>query len=137
VIKVSGIPTREREYLIEEAIRLIQANPETAMKTEYLGIKNYASFGDQREDHTYGMGPRHGTIVFSIGRCGEAPVLPEDIDELIRVRDFGGKLIPEAVRHILLRYRDARKGVCWNYQTAIKTRDELRLALSEVESQLT
>lgn len=33
----------------------------------YFGVKNYAGFGDQREDHEYGFGPRHGSIVFSVG----------------------------------------------------------------------
>lgn len=33
----------------------------------YFGVKNYDGFGDQRNDSEYGMGPRHGSIVFSIG----------------------------------------------------------------------
>lgn len=37
------------------------------LKSEYVGIKNYDGFGDQRSDHRYGYGPRHGSIVFSIG----------------------------------------------------------------------
>lgn len=64
-IDVRGIA---RASLIETAIYLIQANPADALKKGYLGIKNYAHFGDQREDHSYGMGPKHGTIVFRIGR---------------------------------------------------------------------
>ncbi len=38
----------------------------------YIGVKNYDSFGDQREDHNYGMAPRHGHIVFQIGLTKEA-----------------------------------------------------------------
>lgn len=56
-----------RTKLIEDAIRLIAASPE-ALSEHYLGVKNYASFGDQREDHKYFMGPRHGDIVFSVKR---------------------------------------------------------------------
>lgn len=37
------------------------------LKRGYFGVKNYSGFGDQREDHDYGLGPRHGSIVFSIG----------------------------------------------------------------------
>lgn len=56
-----------RTKLIEDAIRLIAASPD-ALSQNYLGVKNYASFGDQREDHKYFMGPRHGDIVFSVKR---------------------------------------------------------------------
>ena len=60
--------TPMREAALASAIRMIQENPTGALKKGYVGIKNYASFGDQREDHEYGFGPRHGSIVFSIGR---------------------------------------------------------------------
>ena len=36
------------------------------LRHRYIGIKNYDSFGDQREDHEYGNVPRHGRIVFMI-----------------------------------------------------------------------
>jgi len=134
MIRVSGIPSREREYLIEEAIALIQKDPENAMKSEYLGIKNYAAFGDQREDHSYGMGPRHGCIVFSIGRENPHPIEPWDVDELIRVRDFGGQEIPESV--LPLMYPDRRKGTLWNYQNAVIAQKRLERALKDVKAQL-
>lgn len=35
--------------------------------SRYFGVKNYDGFGDQRTDCEYGMGPRHGSIVCSIG----------------------------------------------------------------------
>lgn len=38
----------------------------------YFGVKNYSHFGDQREDHQYGYGPKHGHIVFAIGLTNEA-----------------------------------------------------------------
>lgn len=37
------------------------------ISARYFGVKNYDGFGDQRTDCEYGMGPRHGSIVFSIG----------------------------------------------------------------------
>jgi len=43
------------------------ANGGTLIGTRYFGVKNYDGFGDQRADCEYGMGPRHGSIVFRIG----------------------------------------------------------------------
>jgi len=63
------VNNKKREALIEEAIEGIQNMPKEFMKVQYFGIKNYASFGDQREDHLYYYGPRHGSIVFKIGRA--------------------------------------------------------------------
>jgi len=66
---VEGIAsTEDRKKLVGEAIGLIFTDPKTALKNEYIGYKNYAGFGDQRFDCPYGMGPRHGSIVFSIER---------------------------------------------------------------------
>jgi hypothetical protein len=43
------------------------ANGGDQIGREYFGVKNYDGFGDQRCDCEYGLGPRHGSIVFSIG----------------------------------------------------------------------
>jgi hypothetical protein len=68
-LTVSGVAnTKERKQLVEEAIALIQKDRQTALLNGYLGFKNYAQFGDQRCDCEYGMGPRHGYVVFDIGR---------------------------------------------------------------------
>lgn len=96
-IYVSGIP---RKSLIGEALRQINERPETCMMTEYLGIKNYEGFGDQREDHQYGRCPRHGSIVFEIGRTQKARknkvVLGDDeLYFLECCRDFGVKELGE------------------------------------------
>lgn len=91
-IAVNGLVTDNRKYLIEEAISLIQKNGKTAFKSVYLGIKNYASFGDQREDHSYGYVPRHGSIVFEIERKNrdkEVELGKDEIYFLEAVRDFG------------------------------------------------
>ena len=37
------------------------------MKTEFFGVKVYSGFGEQFCDCSYGYGPRHGSIVFSVG----------------------------------------------------------------------
>lgn len=93
---VSGSPRPERNYLIEDAIARLQSHPDTALVDQYLGIKSYAHFGDQREDHSYGMGPRHGSIVFRIERNGrttqerKATAIDEcGIYLLEATRDFG------------------------------------------------
>lgn len=90
-INVKGIcNTSKREKLIELAISNLQLDPENWTKERYYGIKNYASFGDQREDHNYGMGPRHGTIVFQIGRDKNYKIENKDkyIEILLLARDY-------------------------------------------------
>lgn len=93
-INVGGLPIAARLYLIEEAIAKIQASGSEALKQEYLGIKNYAGFGDQREDHEYGYGPSHGSIVFRIERTNRnrgiaSAVLGDNHIYLLEcVRDF-------------------------------------------------
>jgi hypothetical protein len=71
-VYVHGIcDNRGRAKLIERAITEIQKNSESAMKEEFIGMKNYAGFGDQECDCSYGYGPKHGSIVFKIGREGD------------------------------------------------------------------
>jgi hypothetical protein len=40
---------------------------ELRLRSHYFGTKDYSGFYDQREDHYYGMRPKHGHIVFSVG----------------------------------------------------------------------
>ena len=81
---------KKREILFEEALLKLQDNPNDWAKEDYYGIKNYAGFGDQREDHKYGYGPRHGSIVFSIGRGGGYNSTRKDVyvEFLLYFRDF-------------------------------------------------
>ena len=99
-LSISGHPEGPvRLALIEEAIALIQKDPEGALREERLGVKNYARFGDQRSDHPYGMGPRHGAIVFSIGREDvNKPLGQDDIAALLAVRDAGKVTVPRGRR---------------------------------------
>ena len=55
----------ERRSAIRDAMNKLTRD---GMRREYVGIKNYDSFGDQGSDHPYGMGPRHGSIVFAVNR---------------------------------------------------------------------
>lgn len=89
-LEVTGTP---RPEVIEEAIAAIQSDPAGALLKRYMGVKNYAAFGDQREDHEYGRGPSHGVIVFRIARSAAAmkqgSVLDQDaIYYLEAYRDF-------------------------------------------------
>ena len=92
-IFVAGNPQGPaREEVIADAISAIQNDGQKALKAEYMGIKNYAHFGDQRCDCSYGMGPKHGSIVFRIGRRGDdrdATLGADEIYLLECVRDFG------------------------------------------------
>lgn len=60
-----------RQTAVDDARRWLASNV-TRLQERYVGVKNYSGFGDQREDHGYGMGPRHGNIVFSIGLTRDA-----------------------------------------------------------------
>jgi hypothetical protein len=91
-INVDGLPILARQYLIEEAIAKIQSDGGEALSRQYMGIKNYAGFGDQREDHDYGYGPSHGSIIFRIERTNrnQRVILGDDHIYLLEcVRDFG------------------------------------------------
>lgn len=89
-IKVQGVCNSPvRAQALEHAIAAIQNNPASALKERYIGVKNYASFGDQREDHENGMGPRHGSIVFSVKRITDGPLDDDAVYLLEAARDFG------------------------------------------------
>ena len=67
VLRVTGDlgDSKQRAEAVESAIMLI-AGSEKPMFERYVGVKIYSGFGDQREDHVYGYGPKHGRIVFRI-----------------------------------------------------------------------
>lgn len=95
-LSVEGLPTgHTRQCAIASAIGQIQSDGATALLTEYVGVKNYAGFGDQREDHSYGYGPRHGYIVFQIDRSSSARACRatlglDEVYALECLRDFPG-----------------------------------------------
>ena len=89
-----GNGARERYRVIEEAIAGIQADPCLTMMGAFLATKIYAGFGDQRCDSQYGMTPRHGSIVFRVGRTEHArtnkvKLGSDEIYFLESARDFG------------------------------------------------
>lgn len=132
-IVVVGAPLGSmRLALIEEAIAAIQADPENALRETYLGIKNYAHFGDQRSDHPYNCGPSHGSIVFEIARRRNyyGALSGEHIYLLECVRDFGVLSIDAITREGRSYLRTL------NLVNVIKHRDELRQQLKPLEDAL-
>ena len=120
---VEGSPAGSvREKAIDDAIAWIQKDGVGALGVEYIGVKNYAGFGDQREDHGYCYGPKHGTIVFEIGRVKRrtgqpGPELGSDHVYLLEaVRDFGTVEGPEEPR---------RYGLAGTYRPSLNLCDVL------------
>lgn len=64
--------TPVRKQMLEELIDELATNDGARLFQYYYGVKNYSYFGDQRCDCMYGLGPDHGSIVFSIGLKDEA-----------------------------------------------------------------
>lgn len=124
-LEITGNP-QGRFHLIEEAILAIGTNPDKALKAEYIGVKNYAHFGDQRSDHPYGYGPSHGYIVFSIGRVmrGDpaATLGPDEIYLLECVRDFGTVDIPVTRDN---RTKDEKFNLCRFLNRLVRARADL------------
>ena len=68
--RLDGNNGATRSKIVEDA-KVELAGGGGKLWEQYLGAKNYDGFGDQREDHRYGYGPRHGSIVFSVGLAPE------------------------------------------------------------------
>lgn len=86
----------KRLEMVEMAIKSITEKNNPWIKT-YWGFKNYAGFGDQDISGTsYGYGPKHGSVVFSIGLNQKSQNLDNlslgenEIYHLLCFRDFKG-----------------------------------------------
>lgn len=97
-LSIEGFCWEERGALLEEALKSLQENPADWAKNQYYGYKNYAGFGDQRCDCEYGMGPRHGSIVFRIGRGNNFNPIKKElyIEFLLYFRDFRNKVFMDS-----------------------------------------
>ncbi len=66
----------ERASVIYDAIAYFANSdtlrPHQSLKAGYFGTKDYDRWHGQRSDHSYGMGPRHGSIVFAVGLHSDA-----------------------------------------------------------------
>lgn len=69
VIEVRGTYDKagdDRARALQKAIDDL-ANGATSLKKSYVGTKQYAHWHGQLVEHSYGMGPSHGSVIFSIG----------------------------------------------------------------------
>lgn len=77
---------KDDEQAIDDAILWFfnegKFNRSYSLTSHRLGVKNYDGFYHQRCDCEYGFGPRHGTVVFSIGLRSEYRTLPKGVDSL-------------------------------------------------------
>ncbi|ENR0029175.1 hypothetical protein ACETF5_004349 [Yersinia enterocolitica] len=72
----------ERNKCVDDAISDL-AGGAKKLNERYFGTKDYAHWNDQREDHEYGYGPKHGSIVFRVGLRHEflrKKLTPDDIE---------------------------------------------------------
>lgn len=58
----------DRRTMVSDAMTDI-AKGGDKIRTRYFGCKDYDRWSSQREDHPYGYGPRHGSIVFRIEKA--------------------------------------------------------------------
>jgi len=77
LLAIRGMRSDFDAELTRAAIKGIASN-DGRIYREYYGVKDYADYTHQREDHEYGRGPGHGEIVFSIGLRGERNALTEE-----------------------------------------------------------
>ena len=69
VIEVRGTYDKagdDRAFALQKAIDDL-ANGANSLKKSYVGTKQYAHWHGQFVEHSYGMGPSHGSVIFSIG----------------------------------------------------------------------
>lgn len=79
----SGLESSQRRQVVDDAVSDL-ASGAKKLRREYFGVKNYSGFGDQRSDHSYGMGPRHGHIVFAVELAKPNRDLePQEVDDAI------------------------------------------------------
>lgn len=67
-LEVEGAPEPGPEFdgLVRDCVADL-ATGCLKLAKEYFGLKNYEHWIGQRSDHSYGFGPAHGHVVFSIG----------------------------------------------------------------------
>ena len=83
-----------RQRVVENAIRQL-ARGGGVLHHEYFGTKHYSGFVDQRCDCEYGYGPKHGTVVFSVGLSSqfrERTLLSEQIEDAVYYLKNLGKI---------------------------------------------
>jgi hypothetical protein len=86
-LKYSG--RGDTESRLKEAIRTFSLEPKF-FSTDYIGCKNYDRWTCQGVQFKYGMGPRHGSVVFEIGlkRDYRRIDIEEYIDDILSVLNY-------------------------------------------------
>jgi hypothetical protein len=97
MIEIRGQVENLTQQIVVDAVEDI-AGGCMLLRREYFGRKFYASF-DQREDHRYGQGPKHGTIVFGIGLTKNARTMIEKWDGIVGGKD--GETTQAMIRYLL------------------------------------
>jgi hypothetical protein len=59
-------------HAVADAIADLATNAGRKLAGEYFGVKDYDRWRGQRSDHSYGLGPSHGYIVFAVELQQEA-----------------------------------------------------------------
>lgn len=65
-VRGTGALGSNRKGVVRDAMDAL-ANGGGALHSRFFGTKNYDGWIDQRCDCNYGYGPKHGSIVFSVG----------------------------------------------------------------------
>lgn len=92
VISVKGKADKSGQVITKAINDLAVGCPH--MKSEFFGVKVYSGFGEQFCDCSYGYGPRHGSIVFSVGLTESA---------IKRIRD-GASIDTDSAIYVLLNW---------------------------------
>lgn len=72
VVYVRGrLEDNYNQWVVDTAVSDIAAGA-PRLATEYIGVKNYAQFRHQDCSGPYHTGPKHGTVVFSVGLTEKA-----------------------------------------------------------------
>lgn len=92
VLEVRGQYTRageDRASVIRDALAQVATGKKQGYRDLWscaFGTKNYAHWCGQRADHEYGYGPKHGSVVFSVGlRSDIRARLPQELTEAERI----------------------------------------------------
>lgn len=79
----------ERAWAVDTAVKALLAGG-SPLRTEYVGTKTYAHWSGQSITCSYGCGPRHGSVCFSIGltagvrsRATDPLLTEQEIDDAV------------------------------------------------------
>jgi hypothetical protein len=84
VLSVKGSPVNSKRMAVVRDALDDLASGGHRLAQRQMGTKDYAAWSDQREDHNYGYGPKHGSMVFQIGLANPKELLtPEQTEDAL------------------------------------------------------